>query len=93
MTRLNLFLLAIVVACALALVTSQHKARRLYSELQQQQEIAHKAGVEWGQLQLEQSAWATRSRIEKIATTELHMIVPPPTRIQAVLLHAGGGTR
>jgi cell division protein FtsL len=68
-------------------------ARRLYSELQQQQEIAHKIDVEWGQLQLEQSAWATRSRVENIATTELHMIVPPPTRIQAVLLHAGGGTR
>jgi cell division protein FtsL len=29
-TRLNLFLLAIAIACALSVITSQHKARKLY---------------------------------------------------------------
>ena len=33
MVRLNLLLLAILIACALSLVSSQHKARKLYVEL------------------------------------------------------------
>ena len=36
MMRLNAFLLAVLAGCALALVTSQHKARRLFVELQQE---------------------------------------------------------
>ena len=38
MTRLNLILLAVLVVCALALVTSQHKARKLFVEFEQEQE-------------------------------------------------------
>jgi len=84
MTRLNLVLLAALIACALGLVTSQHQARKLYVELQREQELAKKLDVEWGQLQLEQSTWAMHARIEKIATRQLNMRVPPPTRIQIV---------
>ena len=84
MTRLNLVLLAIVVACSLALVTSQHKARKLYVELQKEQELAKQLEVEWGQLQLEQSTWAMHARIEKIASGQLLMRVPPPARLQVV---------
>jgi len=32
--------------------------------------------VEWGQLQLEQGAWATHSRVERIARKDLHMVIP-----------------
>ena len=67
MLRLNLLLLAALIACALALVTSQHQARKLYVELQKEQELAKQLEVEWGQLQLEQSTWATHARMEKIA--------------------------
>ena len=84
MTRLNLILLAIVVACGLALVTSQHQARKLYVELQKEQELAKDFEVEWGQLQLEQSTWATHARVEKIAARDLAMRVPPPSRVQVV---------
>ena len=70
MARLNLILLAIVVLCALSVVTSQHKARKLE--------------VEWGQLQLEQSTWAMHARIEKIASGQLLMRVPSSARIQVV---------
>jgi cell division protein FtsL len=82
--RLNLLLLAILVACALSLVSSQHKARKLYVELQKEQELAKQLDIEWGQLQLEQSTWAMHGRIEKIATQKLNMRVPPPARIQVV---------
>ncbi|HUF79989.1 MAG TPA: cell division protein FtsL [Burkholderiales bacterium] len=84
MVRLNLLLLAALAACALALVTSQHQARKLYVELQKEQELARHLEIEWGQLQLEQSTWATHARVEKIATRALGMRVPPASRIQLV---------
>jgi cell division protein FtsL len=84
MTRLNLLLFAALVACALALVSSQHQARKLYVQLEKEQELAKQLEVEWGQLQLEQSTWATHARIENIATRQLNMRVPPANRIQLV---------
>ena len=82
--RLNLVLLAILIVCALAVVTSQHKARKLYVELQKEQDLAKQFGIEWGQLQLEQSTWAMHARVEKIASGQLKMRVPPASRVQVV---------
>ncbi len=84
MIKLNLVLSAILVVCALALVTSQHKARKIFVELQKQQEVARQREVEYGQLQLEQSTWAMHSRVEKIAANNLHMRVPPTARVHFV---------
>ena len=86
MTKLNLLLVLVLVMCALGIVTAQHKARKIFIELQREQELAKKMEVEWGQLQLEQSTWAMHSRIEKIASSYLHMRVPDPSRIQMVPL-------
>jgi cell division protein FtsL len=83
-TRLNLILLGILVACGLMLVTTQHQARKLYIELQKEQELAKQLDIEWGQLQLEQSTWATHSRIEKIAARNLGMRVPSTARVQVI---------
>ena len=84
MTRLNLLLLAILIACALSVVTSQHKARKLFIELQKEQKSAKELDVEWGRLQLEQSTWAMHSRIESIASKQLSMRVPDASRIQVM---------
>jgi cell division protein FtsL len=84
MIKLNAVLAGILVACALALVTSQHKARKLFVELQKQQDVARQLEVEYGQLQLEQSTWAMHSRVEKIAANNLQMRVPPATRVHLV---------
>ena len=84
MARLNLTLLAVLIVCALSVVTSQHKARKLYVELQKQQEVARRLDVEYGQLQLEQSTWAMHARIEKIASGQLMMRVPTAARVQVV---------
>ena len=84
MIRLNAVLAAILVVCALALVTSQHKARKLFVELQKQQDQARQLEVEYGQLQLEQSTWAMHSRVEKIAANNLQMRVPAATRVHLV---------
>ena len=84
MIRLNAVLAGILIVCALALVTSQHKARKLFVELQKQQDQARQLEVEYGQLQLEQSTWAMHSRVEKIAANNLQMRVPPAARVHLV---------
>jgi cell division protein FtsL len=90
-TRINLILIGVLVASGLALVTSQHEARKLYVKLQQEQEHEKRFAVEWGQLQLEQGTWAKHARIENIATLKLRMSVPPTARIQIVVPDGRGG--
>jgi len=82
--RANLVLLALVVGCALALVSTQHKARRLVTQLEQEQSRQKQLDIEYGQLQLEQSTWALHSRVERIATERLHMRPLDPRRTQLV---------
>jgi cell division protein FtsL len=82
--KLSLALLAVLVACALGLVTSQHKARKLFSELEREQERARNLDIEYGQLQLEASTWGLHSRVEKIATSGLSMRAPDPRRVRLV---------
>jgi cell division protein FtsL len=84
MVRLNLLLLAALSLCALALVTSQHQARKLYVDLQKEQEIAKQLQVEWDQLQLEQSTWATHGRVERVAHDELGMVTPAASDLRIV---------
>ncbi len=66
-------LLALVVLSALAVVYSKHQSRKLFVELNSLQKTRDAMEVEWGQLQLEQSTWATSGRIEKLARQRLGM--------------------
>ena len=84
MLRLNLLLLVVAVICALSVVTSQHKARRLFQALESEQERADHLDVEFDQLQLELSTWATSPRIEKIAREKLKMRTPEAAKIIVV---------
>lgn len=84
MIKINVALAVILVICSLALVTSQHKSRKLFVELQKQQDQARQLEVEYGQLQLEQSTWAMHSRVEKIAVNNLQMRTPPVARVHLV---------
>ncbi len=84
MAKLNLLLLVVLVACALGLVTSQHKARKLFSELERENSRARELDVEYGQLQLEASTWGLHSRVEKIATGTLGMRAADPRRVRIV---------
>jgi len=76
MLRANMILLLIVVVCALGVVTSQHRARKLFQALEGEQERVRQLDIEYGQLQLELSTWATHPRVEKIARERLHMQTP-----------------
>ena len=84
MAKLNLLLLLVLVVCALGLVTSQHKSRKLFSELEREQERSRALDVEFGQLQLEASTWGLHSRVEKIAHGALGMRAPDPRRVRMV---------
>ena len=84
MARLNLILLLIAVACALATVNANHRARKLFTSLEKEQQRMRALDVEWGQLQLEQSTWAAHARIERIAKERLQMKAPLPAQIMAL---------
>lgn len=88
MTRLNLILFFSLIFSSLGLVNAQHKARKLYIELDQSQQAAKQYEQEYGQLQLEQSTWAMHSRVERVATEQLQMQVPDTKRIQLVTMGA-----
>jgi cell division protein FtsL len=88
MFRLNIFLLLVVVICALAVVTSQHRGRKLFQALEAEQGKVRQLDVEFGQLQIEMSTWATHPRVEKIARERLRMSVPAPQALPPVT--AGG---
>jgi cell division protein FtsL len=90
MLRVNLLFLAVLAVCALGLVTSQHKARKLFAELEQVQQRSRALKDEYGQLQLEASTWSTHTRIGKVAVERLRMRQPDSSRLQIV--QPGPGT-
>jgi cell division protein FtsL len=73
MTRLNLVLLAAVVASALYLVRVQYESRRLYTEIERAQNEFRKLEIDHERLQVEKRAQATSARVEKLAREQLHM--------------------
>ena len=91
MVRINTFLLLAALICALSVVTTQHKARKLFQALESEQERAKQLDVEYDQLQIELSTWATSPRIEKIARERLRMYTPEPKHI--VTAPAEGGAQ
>ncbi len=84
MSRVHLLLLLVVIVCALGVVTSQHKARKLFMELQKEKDEAQRMEEEWGQLQLEQGTLATPARVEKIAASKLQMQLPKSWQVQFI---------
>jgi len=88
MVRVNLLLLALLIACGVSLVTSRHQARKLFVDLERTRADARNFEIEYGQLQLEQSTWAMPARVEKIARSSLGMELPNAARVEIV--PAGG---
>jgi cell division protein FtsL len=73
MIRVNIVLWLVAIVCGLLVVTVQHRSRQHFIELEHEREYQRQLEVEWGQLQLEQSTWATHSRIERLAQQHLQM--------------------
>jgi cell division protein FtsL len=80
-TLLALVFAVICVVSAMALVYTRHESRKLFIELEQLTADRDELNIEWGQLQIEQSTWATHARIERVATEELALSRPMATEI------------
>ncbi|RLA34033.1 MAG: cell division protein FtsL [Gammaproteobacteria bacterium] len=72
------------VLSALALIYSKHESRKLFVELEQLTAERDELNIEWGQLQIEQSTWATHARIERVAQEELSLARPESTEIYVI---------
>lgn len=79
---MNWSLLAVIVllvadvASALLVVKTRHENRTAFVEMQELLAERDELEIEWGRLQLEQSAWATHGRIERLAGEKLDMVIP-----------------
>ena len=71
----------VCVLSALAVVYTKHESRRLFVELESLTDERDRLNIEWGQLQIEQSTWATHARIEKVATDDLSLVRPDSSEI------------
>jgi cell division protein FtsL len=81
---LMLVFAAICVMSAMALVYTKHEARKLFVELEGLTQERDELSIEWGQLQIEQSTWATHARIEQVAADRLSLIRPKSSEIYVV---------
>jgi len=83
-------LIALPVLWVLTLVSAagaiycKHRAREMFVELERLNGRRDNLEIEWGQLQLEQSAWSTHAFVERVASTRLHMAMPPPKDIEII---------
>ena len=75
-----------VLASAVAVVRAQHEARMLFVELERLNDARDELDIEWGQLQLEQSAWsnARASSSRSPATRGRMMVCRDPDDVRIV---------
>jgi cell division protein FtsL len=84
--RLNLVLLAAVVASAMYLVQMQYQSRRLFVEVEKAQNLSRKLEIERERLEVDKRSQATPLRVEKIAKEQLQMRTATPAVTQYVKL-------
>lgn len=86
MSRLDVVLAVVVVACALAVIQAQHRSRTYFVELERLKKEARGLEEQWGQLKLEQSTWANPARVDLLARTRLGLVTLPPDRVHVEAL-------
>ena len=90
MSQRRLLLLAVpllwvaALGSAAGVVWCKHRTREMFMHLQQLTEQRDNLDIEWGQLQLEQSAWSQHAFVENVASNRLHMATPPAQEIRIV---------
>jgi cell division protein FtsL len=83
--RLSIVLLGLaVLGSSLGVVYSKQEARTRFDDLQRLTRERDELDIEWGQLQLEQSTWATNGRVESVARDDLRMVIPQATDLRIV---------
>ncbi len=79
-----LFLVAVIVT-AIACIYARHESRKQFTELQALTEERDRLEVEWGRLQIEQSAWSTHARVEQLARKKMKMRNPVAMEVTTVV--------
>ncbi len=77
-------LVLVCVVSAIALIYTKHESRKLFVELERLSDERDELNIEWGQLQIEQSTWATHARIEQVATSKLKLSRPATREIYVI---------
>ena len=85
MTRVNLLLLAALLASCLYLVKTSYEARRLFHALDRARLEQAKLDTEFKRLDAERQAQATHLRVEKTAREKLRMRTATPAVTQYVV--------
>jgi cell division protein FtsL len=73
-----------VLGSAAGVVYVKHEARTLFVELEKLSANRDQLNIEWGRLQLEQSAWSAHGFVEQVASRQLHMTLPSATEVKIV---------
>ncbi len=73
-----------VIVTSIGVVYAKYGSRKYFVELEVLRLKQDELDVEWGQLQLEQSTWATHHRVERMARTKLKMHIPTPADVMVV---------
>jgi cell division protein FtsL len=74
----------VTLGSAAGAIYSKHRARELFLELERLNRQRDELEIDWGRLQLEQSAWSTHAFVESVATQKLKMTTPRPVDIEVV---------
>jgi cell division protein FtsL len=75
---------AAVLASAAGVVYVKHQARSLFVTVEKLTAERDRLNIEWGRLQLEQSAWSTHGFVEQVANSKLRMTLPTATDVKIV---------
>jgi cell division protein FtsL len=73
-----------VLASAAAVIYSRHQARDMFVRLEKLNAERDALEMEWGRLQLEQSAWSSNAFVERVANAKLQMNMPQPRDVRIV---------
>jgi cell division protein FtsL len=73
-----------VLGSAAGVVYVKHEARTLFVQLEKLSSERDRLNIEWGRLQLEQSAWSAHGFVEQVANRQLHMTLPSATEVKIV---------
>jgi cell division protein FtsL len=73
---LSVALALAVVASAVWVAAARHEARQLFIELEALNRERDRLQIDWGRLQLEQSAWAAHPRVDTLAREQLSLALP-----------------
>jgi cell division protein FtsL len=78
MSRLNILLIAVLLASSLWLVRTSYEARRLFAELDRARQVQQRLDAEHRRLDAERQTQATHLRVERVAREKLQMRTATP---------------